>query len=217
MTTDQLHSNETKMKILQTAQGLFSKFGFDGTSIRDIAKESEVNLAAINYHFKNKENLFWEIIGASYERSDEISRRISETAVNLEDFASKLFDHFHAEQDLIRNTMKMLLSEKLVPPPESHFCQQMQKGSMGPPGKQYLAQFLTQEIPYKLKPSAIFWGVKSIFGTIIHWSTMCTTGHFEAMAEVEPMLKPQQIRRDVQMIVNATIEYMRNHPEHFKA
>ena len=50
----------TKEKILIAANELFAKNGFSGASIREIATMANVNLAAINYHFKNKENLYWE-------------------------------------------------------------------------------------------------------------------------------------------------------------
>ena len=44
----------TKMKILKAADLLFAVKGFAGVSIREIAQEADVNLAAINYHFQNK-------------------------------------------------------------------------------------------------------------------------------------------------------------------
>src|SRR4029079_13990117 len=36
---------------------LFGEKGFDGTSLRDITAEAQVNLAAVNYHFQSKESL----------------------------------------------------------------------------------------------------------------------------------------------------------------
>ena len=61
------HSLGTKEKILQTANRLFAKYGFGSTSIRDIATEAEVNLAAVNYHFKNKDNLYWEVFEYNFK------------------------------------------------------------------------------------------------------------------------------------------------------
>ena len=51
---------DTREKILGAASTLFAKSGFEGTSIREIAAEADVNLAAVNYHFKNKQTLYWE-------------------------------------------------------------------------------------------------------------------------------------------------------------
>ena len=52
---------ETKHKILTSAERLFANKGYIGASIRDISKDSDVNIAAINYHFQSKENLFFLI------------------------------------------------------------------------------------------------------------------------------------------------------------
>lgn len=67
---------EVKDKIQKEAQKLFIKNGFKGTSIRDIAKASETNVAMVNYYFQSKYNLF-EII---FEDALEVlTRRIFET------------------------------------------------------------------------------------------------------------------------------------------
>lgn len=53
--------HEVKKRILKEAKILFIKNGYNGTSIRDIAKASETNIAMVNYYFQSKYNLF-EII-----------------------------------------------------------------------------------------------------------------------------------------------------------
>lgn len=53
---------ETKEKLLDYAEYLFSQNGFEGTSVRDIAKEVGVQLAAVSYHFGGKDNLFEQVI-----------------------------------------------------------------------------------------------------------------------------------------------------------
>ena len=55
-------SLDTKTKILNAAEKLFGMNGFDGTSLRDITAEAQVNLAAVNYHFQSKESLIDAII-----------------------------------------------------------------------------------------------------------------------------------------------------------
>lgn len=49
--------NEKQQEILNAAEKLFEERGFDGTSVRDIAKEADVNLAMISYYFGSKEKL----------------------------------------------------------------------------------------------------------------------------------------------------------------
>ena len=53
---------DTRSRILDTAEELFSEQGFDRVSIRDITKKARVNLAAINYHFGSKEELFEAVL-----------------------------------------------------------------------------------------------------------------------------------------------------------
>lgn len=47
----------TKDQIMDVAERLFGEKGFDGTSMRELTKAAEVNLAAVNYHFRSKEGL----------------------------------------------------------------------------------------------------------------------------------------------------------------
>lgn len=48
----------SKEEILDAAERLFAKFGFDGTSMREIAQAAGVAQALLHYHFKTKEGLF---------------------------------------------------------------------------------------------------------------------------------------------------------------
>ena len=49
--------NEKQHEILNAAERLFEEKGFDGTSVRDIAKEADVNIAMISYYFGSKDKL----------------------------------------------------------------------------------------------------------------------------------------------------------------
>ncbi len=48
----------TRILLLESAAELFSEHGFSGTSIKMIADKSGQNIAAVNYHFGSKKNLF---------------------------------------------------------------------------------------------------------------------------------------------------------------
>jgi AcrR family transcriptional regulator len=52
----------TKDRILNATETLFIARGFDGTSLRAITTDAAVNLAAVNYHFGSKEELFEIVI-----------------------------------------------------------------------------------------------------------------------------------------------------------
>lgn len=46
---------DTRTRILDAAEKLFAERGFDGTSIREVTRAAEVNVAAVHYHFGSKE------------------------------------------------------------------------------------------------------------------------------------------------------------------
>lgn len=54
--------NDKQIDILQAAEKLFAGEGYDGTSIRTIAKEASVNIAMISYYFGSKEKLLEALI-----------------------------------------------------------------------------------------------------------------------------------------------------------
>ena len=53
-------NNATRERILDAAERLFMAHGYEGTSMRQITGEANVNLAAVNYHFGSKEALMQE-------------------------------------------------------------------------------------------------------------------------------------------------------------
>lgn len=53
--------NDVEARLLDTAEQLFAEKGFDATSIRDITNTAECNVAAVNYHFHSKQNLYSEV------------------------------------------------------------------------------------------------------------------------------------------------------------
>lgn len=60
--------NNKQIQILEVAESLFAEKGFDGTSIRDIAKEAKINIAMVSYYFGSKERLLESLI--FYRTSD---------------------------------------------------------------------------------------------------------------------------------------------------
>lgn len=52
----------TRDRILNTASEVFCKKGFENTTIRDICTEAEANVAAVNYHFGDKQKLYYAVL-----------------------------------------------------------------------------------------------------------------------------------------------------------
>jgi len=57
-----MENMDPKEKILNTAMELFARKGFFNTSIREITKKSDTNIASVNYYFGSKVNLAISLI-----------------------------------------------------------------------------------------------------------------------------------------------------------
>ncbi|NWG13415.1 MAG: TetR/AcrR family transcriptional regulator, partial [Acidobacteria bacterium] len=55
-------AGETKHRILDAAERLFAERGFDAASLRAITAAAGVNLAAVNYHFRSKDELIRAVL-----------------------------------------------------------------------------------------------------------------------------------------------------------
>ena len=76
---------DTRQRILDAAETLFTEHGFDATTLRQITGAAEVNLAAVNYHFGSKEELIREVFRRrltwlNQQRLQELDRLEAEAA-----------------------------------------------------------------------------------------------------------------------------------------
>ena len=72
---------ETKERILDVAETLFMEHGYEATSLRAITAAADVNLAAVNYHFGSKEELFQSVLT---RRLDPMNQRRLELLTRFE-------------------------------------------------------------------------------------------------------------------------------------
>lgn len=71
---------DTKQAIIEAAGELFAIRGLDGTGVRAIVKKAGTALCSVNYHFKNKEDLYEECI--NYVVRDKINLNIIYTSLD---------------------------------------------------------------------------------------------------------------------------------------
>jgi TetR/AcrR family transcriptional regulator, regulator of cefoperazone and chloramphenicol sensitivity len=60
--TPELTEENTRDKILSAAGDVFAEHGFEGATIRMITDRAEVNVAAVNYHFRDKAELYNRVL-----------------------------------------------------------------------------------------------------------------------------------------------------------
>ena len=70
---------EKQIKILDVAEELIAKKGFDGTSVRDICSKANVNVAMISYYFGSKEKMMSYLYQYRVQRTKESFSEFAQT------------------------------------------------------------------------------------------------------------------------------------------
>lgn len=89
-----MEKTDKRNDILVAAELLFSEFGFEGTSTRQIAKESGANLAMINYYFGSKEGVFLEIMESRISGFKSQLSLINEEQIPAKEKLLKVVDQY---------------------------------------------------------------------------------------------------------------------------
>jgi AcrR family transcriptional regulator len=204
---------DTKSKILDVANELFARNGYDGTSIREIATKADVNIAAINYHFKNKENLFRHLFDLNYQWMDEEIEKIGkDTGLSTGDFSYQMYMHFLENGPALINNFKLILTDTL----SLSTCDQDNDPNWGPPGGQALFKVITRDIGEEVPEEARYWAMRMIFSEIVHFGLVMSTSYMKTKCESVPFLSPENKKRDIQFLVEAILNYAKTHSNNWK-
>ncbi|NMP33210.1 TetR/AcrR family transcriptional regulator [Thalassotalea sp. M1531] len=189
----------TKDKILDAAEELFAVKGFNGTSLREITSQAEVNLAAVNYHFGSKKELIKAVM----------SRYMNELAPNLEKALLAVYEKEQIDlKEVFTAFVQPLLSlNQFRENGTSNFLQLLGRGYTDSQG--FLRWFLTTQYPNviayfvqavqkaypELTPEDMFWRLHFTMGTIVF--TMSSSdalldiaeSDFEKQLEIEHLIE----------------------------
>jgi AcrR family transcriptional regulator len=106
--------NEKQVQIILAAERLFAEHGFNGTSVRDIALNANVNLAMISYYFGSKEKLLESIfeyrIGAT---TIQLEYLLAQKETDPLDKIYILIDHYIEKMQNNSHFFKIMLSEQI--------------------------------------------------------------------------------------------------------
>lgn len=203
---------DTREKILMVAHELFAKNGFHGTSIRELAKQADVNVAAINYHFENKEKLYWTTFQCSYEWLDEGIKEVAKSSTCTSDLAVNIFDHMMANGTSIVNAFKMMLNDSFTMPKD---FQEQSDHNFGPPGGEIIFNQLKAELPDDTPEYALIWGVRGIFTYLAHWALMMNTSYCRDLKKDDPDFSKEGKERSIRLHVESILAYIEMNPEKF--
>ena len=82
MNEKKIKGEETKKKIIEGAEILFTENGYDSTSVQDICNKVEISKGAFFYHFPTKEFLFLEILDKYLSELDKRMNEIEKKSKN---------------------------------------------------------------------------------------------------------------------------------------
>ncbi|MBN2475927.1 MAG: CerR family C-terminal domain-containing protein [Pirellulales bacterium] len=66
-------ADDTRHRLLEAAGEVFAEKGFQAATVRDICGRAGANLAAVNYHFGDKERLYVEVVKHAHHCGEEIA------------------------------------------------------------------------------------------------------------------------------------------------
>ncbi|MGB9749411.1 MAG: TetR/AcrR family transcriptional regulator [Caldisericia bacterium] len=82
MNGKRIKGEETKKKIMEVGENLFSETGYDATSVQDICSKAEISKGAFFHHFPTKEFLFLEILNDYLFKLDNKMNEIEKKSKN---------------------------------------------------------------------------------------------------------------------------------------
>lgn len=186
--------SDTKQKILDAAQYLFARKGFEGTSLRDITGMAGVNIASINYHFGSKEALLRAVLERKLIPLNQIRmerlRRVTETA--------RKQGTVPIIQDLLLAFVEPTLQLKDTTPDASDFIVLVGRAFYEPddtvrkafiqlvwPLYELLVKVFREALP-QLPEQVLLWRLHFMFGSLSHVMLLCGS-KFHADLEEFPL------------------------------
>ena len=180
-------SNEpSRERILSAAGPVFAEKGFESATIREICAAAEVNVAAVNYYFGDKQRLYLETVRlASEARIEQIAppERLALTPAEIH-----LYDHVRTLLERMLGSeqvpwqVKLLMREVLQP---TEACQELVEEHFRPRFEYLqglLDNWLPPEVPtYRRRQIAL-----SVVGQCVH---------YRMAGEVIALLTPEEDRR----------------------
>ena len=161
-------TGDTQDRILDAAEQLFVERGYSATSLRAIANEAEVNLAATNYHFGTKEGLLAAVIHRHmHPVNEERIKRLStlEESGHLPTLRSTLEALFYPLVDNLPNERLPAVMGRILSEPES-----LTRPIITEAVAEVAIRFqtaLSRALP-KLSPEELAWRFHLMTGSMIH-------------------------------------------------
>ncbi len=167
--------NFPKERLLDEAEALFAAKGYHGVSVREITQAAGCNLASINYHFGNKQNLYLEVFKTrwipramrirEYVREVIAAHRPPSPAELIEAVAKAFLGGPLSDEE--RRRHQQLMFRELNRPSEAF--ELVAEKVMRPFSKE-LMEVLRPCVPGDLSEEQLLLCILSIFGMVLYFS-----------------------------------------------
>jgi len=167
--------NDTVERILRSAEIVFAAHGYHATSIRDVTEHAKANLAAINYHFGDKEGLYSALISnllkpmnaERMERLDHAAALAGNRPIPLpliiDIFASPIFRLSRRDGSKVNHALRLLGRCLIEPLP---FLDCVLATEFHPVINRF-AQEIRRHLP-NLPPDEFMWRLNYVVGAMHH-------------------------------------------------
>jgi AcrR family transcriptional regulator len=165
----------TRERILDSAENLFAQKGFNAVSVREITSAARCNLAAVNYHFGNKESLYLEVFRSRWvpraQRVQESFRKSlaahdspSPQAV-VSALAKAFLEGPLSDEERLRHSQ--LMTREMTQPTKAfeHLAEHIMQ-----PFFKELADKLGSVLPDELEEEKMLLNIFSIFGMVLYFN-----------------------------------------------
>jgi AcrR family transcriptional regulator len=181
-----ISENESLKQIIESAESLFSMRGYHGTSIRDVIRKAKVNLAAVNYHFGNKESLYCEILRRRLRSMNQGRLEKFKSAIDLagdkpiplaliiDIFARPLFEQSDSAKEKNARSSRLIGRSIVEPLP---FAEELLAAELHLTTTHF-ARAIRRHAP-SLRPAEFMWRLNFVIGAMHH--TLATMHQMTAL------------------------------------
>lgn len=165
-----IHEADAKLRILEAAAYLFGQKGYDGTSTREIAASAGVNISALNYYYRSKNNLLIEVMDFVITRyQNKIKSIAQDEQLTTASFAVRIFETITEDGSIILNQFKLVMDTE-------HFPEE--KMQPNPVGFEQIEFYLNKELKSSVPENERLWACQVIFGFVNHMAllSVCEMG-----------------------------------------
>jgi AcrR family transcriptional regulator len=167
--------NIPKDRILYEAEVLFARRGFYAVTVREITKAARCNLAAVNYHFGNKQNLYMEVFRCLWKpRANRIQTRFenvlaAQKGMSLQGIVQAVAEAFIkgplSDEERLRHFQLMV--REMARPTDAF---EMVVGEVIGPFQRKLAELIRPFMTREMGQVALLLHIQSIISMVIHFN-----------------------------------------------